>query len=161
MAEQSGSSKIKPFPLIIIIAIAIVGMCSGIVLGAWLGLRTTGQNESTIAPTEGIPPATSPPAGNPTSAAPGAASGQVSIQAFTINPDRIAAGECVELNWATKNADSVKLSRDGAVLLEDNGVQTSFQDCPNQAGVFVYRLDASNSEGFSNWMEVQVIVSAP
>lgn len=86
------------------------------------------------------------------------ATGPVTIETFTLAPDRIPAGECTTLSWEITNADVVTLSRDGTVIYNAKAVD-SYQDCFDQAGVFRYRLDASNSDGqFFNWSELQVIV---
>ena len=86
------------------------------------------------------------------------ATGAVAIQSFTLEPGRIRAGDCTTLTWVVTNAERVALSRDGEViynaLMED-----SYQDCLKQAGIYRYRVDASNSDGkFYNWSELQVIV---
>ena len=84
--------------------------------------------------------------------------GAVAIQAFTLEPGRIQAGECTNLSWAVINAEMVTLSRDGEVIYNALMVD-SYQDCLGQAGIFRYRLDASNSNGqFFGWSELQVIV---
>ena len=86
------------------------------------------------------------------------ASGAIAIQAFSLEPGRIQTGECTNLSWTVTNAEIVTLSRDGEVIYNALMVD-SYQDCLDQAGIFRYRLDASNSEGqFFGWSELQVIV---
>ena len=86
------------------------------------------------------------------------ATGAVAIQTFSLEPGRIPVGECTTLSWTVSNAEIVTLSRDGDViynaLMDDRT-----QDCLDQAGIYRYRLDASNNDGqFFNWSELQVIV---
>ena len=86
------------------------------------------------------------------------ATGAVSVQSFSLEPDRIQAGECTTLSWNITNAETVTLSRDGEPIYNALLVD-SYKDCLDQAGVFRYRIDASNSDGrFYNWSELQVIV---
>lgn len=86
------------------------------------------------------------------------ATGVVTVQSFTLEPGRIQTGECTILSWNIANAEVVTLSRDGEPIYNALMVD-SYQDCPDQAGVFRYRIDASNSNGqFYNWSELQVIV---
>ena len=86
------------------------------------------------------------------------ASGAVAIQSFTLEPGRMQAGECTTLTWNVSNAEVVTLSRDGKVIYNALTID-SYQDCLDQAGIFRYRLDASNSDGqFFGWSELQVIV---
>lgn len=82
----------------------------------------------------------------------------VAIQTFNFEPGRIQAGECTNLSWTVTYAEIVMLSRDGEVIY--NALLTdSYKDCFYQAGVYGYRLDASNSDGqFFGWSELQVIV---
>ena len=93
------------------------------------------------------------------STAPAPESGAVTILAFTVDPDRVAPGGCVVLAWAVENADLVQLKRDSAVILDNAGLNDSYEDCLNDSGTYRYRVEASNSAGFYNWMELQVIVS--
>jgi hypothetical protein len=131
-----------------------VWLISGIILGAILILvigfligRAFFTGDSTDSPDLGGNEPRNPPT-----------TGSVAIQAFSLEPDRIPAGECTTLSWIVTNAEIVTLSRDGELiynaLMEDH-----YQDCLSQAGIFRYRLDASNSDGqFFNWSELQVIV---
>jgi len=86
-------------------------------------------------------------------------SGAVTIQGFTVDTDRVAPGGCVVLAWAVENADLIQLKRDSAVILDNANLKDSYQDCLNDSGTYRYRVEASNSAGFYNWMELQVIVS--
>ena len=84
--------------------------------------------------------------------------GAVAIQAFSLEPGRIQADECTTLSWTVTNAEIVTLSRDGEVIYNALMVD-NYRDCLGQAGIFRYRLDASNSDGqFFGWSELQVIV---
>ena len=86
------------------------------------------------------------------------ASGEVTVQSFSLEPDRIKASECTTLSWQITNAELVTLSRDGEPIYNALMVD-QYKDCLDQNGVYRYRLDASNSDGqFYNWSELQLIV---
>ena len=83
--------------------------------------------------------------------------GLVVFQSFYIEPERINAGNCATIHWAVENAGQIQLLRDGSVVLDQVKSSDSYRDCPEQAAVYRYRLEASNSEN-ANWIELQLIV---
>jgi hypothetical protein len=138
--SESTKSNNRTLIVIIVILGAII-----VVVGGYLIFTSLGPSDD--APATGGDEPRNPPA-----------TGAVTIQSFSLEPERITVGECVNLTWVVTNAETVTLSRDGSViynaLMED-----SYRDCLDQTGVFRYRVDASNSDGqFYNWSELQVIV---
>ena len=85
------------------------------------------------------------------------ASGIVVFQSFDIDPERINAGKCSTIYWVVENADSIQLLRDDSAVVNEGKASDSYRDCPKQAAVYKYRLEASNSEN-ANWIELQLIV---
>ncbi|MBN1146741.1 MAG: hypothetical protein JXA78_05760 [Anaerolineales bacterium] len=83
----------------------------------------------------------------------------VILKYFYAEPERIHRGSCVVIHWAVGNADRVTLLKDGNVLLDNASLAGSYQDCINQPGLYWYRLEASNSGGYYNYIEFQVLVS--
>ncbi len=83
--------------------------------------------------------------------------GLVVFQSFYIEPERVNAGKCATIHWLVENADLIQLLRDGSVVLDQGKSSDSYRDCPEQAAVYRYRLEASNSEN-ANWIELQLIV---
>ena len=136
---QSKSNK-KTWGIFVVICAAILILVIGFLIG-----QTFVSQDSKDAPTSDEP--RNPPA-----------SGAVAIQSFTLEPGRIQAGQCTSLTWNVSNAEIVTLSRDGEVIYNALMID-SYQDCLDQAGIFRYRIDASNSDGqFFGWSELQVIV---
>ena len=122
---------------------AIFGAILILVIGYFIGQALKGNN--------GGGPAGDKPRNPP-------ASGAVTVQSFSLEPDRIKAGECTTLSWQITNAELVTLSRDGEPIYNALMVD-QYKDCLDQTGVYRFRLDASNSDGqFYNWSELQVIV---
>lgn len=125
---------------------AIMGAILILVIGFLIGRAFVAGNA-----TDSLAPGDDEPRNPPTT-------GVVAIQAFSLEPGRIQAGECTTLSWTVTNAEIVTLSRDGEVIYNAMMVD-SYQDCLGQAGIFRYRLDASNSDGqFFGFSELQVIV---
>lgn len=150
MNNTQESTFTKNRPLIIVIAViavlAVVSCCC-----LFSGVAAFLMYESGTLPIDSGAPS------EPT--APPPASGAVTILAFTVDPNRIAPGGCVVLAWAVENADLVQLKRDDAVILDNANLKDSYQDCLNESGTYRYRVEASNSDNYYNWMELQVIVS--
>lgn len=146
--NQESKSKNK----ILIVLVVILGIIVVILVGILIAnsLDSSGSSEETTVPGAAEP--VNPPVNNPP------ATGPVTIESFTLTPDRISVGDCVTLSWIIKNAEVVTLSKDGTQIYNGKIVD-NYQDCPSQAGVYRYRLDASNSNGqYFNWSELQVIV---
>ena len=85
------------------------------------------------------------------------ATGIVVFQSYYIDPERTNAGKCATIYWVVENADNIQLLRDGSVIVKNGKASDSTRDCPKDAGVYKYRLEASNNEN-ANWIELQLIV---
>lgn len=62
------------------------------------------------------------------------------------------------ISWEVFNADQIQLFRDGEVVIPSAQLEGTYEDCYEKAGIYVYRLEARNSEGNYNLLELQVIV---
>ncbi|MCB0105888.1 MAG: hypothetical protein KDE53_08260, partial [Caldilineaceae bacterium] len=84
------------------------------------------------------------------------------VYAFSANPNQITAGQCVSLAWSTGNADRVRLSRNGAIVLDNGPVNSGgLQDCLDQVGTTTYVLEGFGANGQSTVAQAQVNVTAP
>ncbi|HQY91803.1 NBR1-Ig-like domain-containing protein, partial [Caldilinea sp.] len=68
------------------------------------------------------------------------------IERFSVNENRIHMGQCVRLEWRTDDADGVDLIRNGSGIGGGSG-NGNQSDCPGDAGLYEYRLEAYNSAG--------------
>lgn len=75
-----------------------------------------------------------------------------------VKPNRVKVGECVQITWETEYAVSLNLYRNGELILENAPPSATLQECPDQPGYTVYRMVAENSDGVSNWIQLQVKV---
>jgi cytoskeletal protein RodZ len=80
---------------------------------------------------------------------------------WKVVPNKIKLGECIQLTWETEFAASLKLYRNGKLLVDQAPASTTLHDCPDELGYAVYRLVAWNKAGESNWVQLQVKVVAP
>lgn len=150
MAGTSRTSNRNTILIIAAVAAVLLICCCVIAAaaGALLIVRSeSGAEQIIITPTPG-------------SAAPGSGTGPITINSFRIDPERIVAGECAVLDWDVAGAETVQLSRDDLVILDNAGLMDSYKDCPDQPGVYRYQLQVENSSGFYQWMELQLIVDA-
>jgi len=84
------------------------------------------------------------------------------VYAFAANPNQITVGQCINLAWSTGGADWVRLSRNGAVILDNGPVNSGgLQDCLDQAGTTTYVLEGFGQNGQSTIAQAQVNVAAP
>jgi len=144
-------------PLLVGIIVIFVIILAGIL--TYYLLRDTPEPApvaETLTPGFTQPASTMPP---PTPAGE-SETGQVEIQSYTVEPDRIPVGGCANISWLVENADLIQLEENGAVVLDQAPASHTHQTCPPEPGVFVYRLNVSNAAGSANWMELQVIVDA-
>jgi hypothetical protein len=67
------------------------------------------------------------------------------IEEFSVTPDRIAPGGCVDIAWRTGGGTSwVTIVRGEHVVLENAPLRGNVQDCPDAPGTVQYRLVAWN-----------------
>lgn len=86
------------------------------------------------------------------------ATGPVTVNNFYIEPQRTNVGGCAIIYWEVLNADQIQLLRDGVAVVPNAQLRGSFEDCYNAAAIYKYRLEAKNSEGSYNVLELQEIV---
>jgi polar amino acid transport system substrate-binding protein len=73
------------------------------------------------------------------------------ILAFVVDPLQIQLGQFVNLSWSTGGTvDNVRITRDGAVILDGASLTGSAQDSPPAPGQVVYQITASNNAGLSD-----------
>jgi len=67
------------------------------------------------------------------------------IHAFTVTPNQIQAGDCVNIVWSVGGgAIYANILRDGAVVMNDVNFDGQQSDCLDQPGDHVYQLKAGN-----------------
>ena len=72
------------------------------------------------------------------------------IYSFSVVPNQIAEGDCVDINWsAGGGANYVVLLRNDTALTGDGPLTGHGVDCPAPAGTYTYRLEAYNGAGQS------------
>jgi polar amino acid transport system substrate-binding protein len=93
--------------------------------------------------------------------APTAAPEQPVIYTFSVAPNQIAEGDCVDINWsAGGGASYIRVLRDGAAVVDNGPLTGHGTDCPAPAGTYTYRLEAFNPTGQSVAQQQTVTVSA-
>lgn len=69
------------------------------------------------------------------------------IHSFSVQPDQIGAGGCVDLRWQTGGGTSwVNLWRGDYMVWENAPLSGQVQDCPQERGTLKYRLIAYNPQ---------------
>jgi polar amino acid transport system substrate-binding protein len=92
---------------------------------------------------------------------PTAAPEQPVIYSFSVVPNQIAEGDCVDVNWsAGGGASYVRVLRDGAAIVDNGPLTGHGNDCPAPAGTYTYRMEAFNATGQSVSQQQTVNVSA-
>lgn len=127
--EGSSSSNNKQTTAAIIAGAVIVGvtlLCACMVVVVAIFIFGIGSVTNPMPPLPTAPPpeesSTPPPP-------PETSGGPVTIQAFTVEPGRIQAGECIEFSWSVSGADSIQLLRDETVILENAQGDDSYHEC--------------------------------
>ena len=107
------------------------------------------------------PPTAQPPTATPV-VPPTPAPQPPVINSFSVQPDRIQSGQCVQIQWSTGGGTEwTRLTRNGAVVLDRAGPSGSLQDCLTEPTTFIYRLEAFNNAGQATAQERTVTVQAP
>jgi polar amino acid transport system substrate-binding protein len=86
------------------------------------------------------------------------------INQFSIDPKGQApAGTCIMVYWdVSGDVEKVDITRNGDVVWDDAPFRGSIQDCPQGAGTFTYKLQASGPGGTSSAAEsVTMVEDAP
>jgi len=109
-------------------------------------------------PTATLPPTPELPANTPTSVPipptaapqPTPAPAPPVINSFTIKPNEIKVGECVNGSWSVSgDVQVVRILRNDKVIVEDAPMAGTGQDCFQNAGTEVYTLEAVGTDGKS------------
>jgi polar amino acid transport system substrate-binding protein len=83
------------------------------------------------------------------------------IYSFSVMPNQIAEGDCVDINWsAGGGAAYIRVLRDGAAIVDQGPLTGHGNDCPAPAGTYTYGLEAYNATGQSVSQQQTVNVSA-
>ncbi len=83
------------------------------------------------------------------------------IYSFSVVPNQIAEGDCVDINWSSGGGASyIRVLRDGAAIVDQGPLTGHGNDCPAPAGTYTYRLEAYNAAGQSVSQQQTVNVSA-
>jgi heat shock protein HslJ len=86
------------------------------------------------------------------------------IYSFSVSPNQIAVGACVDINWSVGGGTSnVEVLRNSAVIVPNAPFTGHANDCPTPAGTYTYEVIAKNSAGetVSQQRTVQVTDTAP
>lgn len=84
------------------------------------------------------------------------------IISFTVQPGQINVGQCVTAQWSTGGGTvTTRLLRDGTVIQDNAPANSSVQDCPANAGVVTYQLQAYNAAGTTVTQDARVEVIQP
>ena len=79
------------------------------------------------------------------------------INAFAAVPNQILIGDCVQVSWDVgSGAELIQIIRNEAVILDNAPFSGSGQDCLDEPGVYVYRIEARNNGGVIDSREVIV-----
>jgi heat shock protein HslJ len=83
------------------------------------------------------------------------------ISAFVIQPSEIKVGECVNGSWSVSgDVQVVRLLRNSTVIVDNAPTTGSGQDCFQNSGTEVYRLEVVGMDGSTVSQEQSVIVKA-
>ncbi|MFN8469981.1 MAG: transporter substrate-binding domain-containing protein [Caldilineaceae bacterium] len=84
------------------------------------------------------------------------------IDQFSVLPEQLAAGGCVELHWAVAGeTTNIRIERSGITLVEGAPRSGAGTDCPAHPGSLRYQIMAIDEQGRTDSMEVSVSVEAP
>jgi polar amino acid transport system substrate-binding protein len=86
------------------------------------------------------------------------------IYSFSVTPNQITVGECVDINWSVGGGTIFARVYRGSNVVVDNAPFTGHaQDCPSPAGSYTYRVEASNpaQEVASQQQTVNVLDAGP
>jgi polar amino acid transport system substrate-binding protein len=101
------------------------------------GTSTLQQYILVVEPTTEPPTPTATPEVNPPA-----------ILAFTVTPNQVAVGQCVQIYWNTGGGTNhVQIKKDNAVVLDGAPLTGQTQDCPAAAGTVTYGIEARNRQG--------------
>ncbi|MBE2222075.1 MAG: transporter substrate-binding domain-containing protein [Anaerolineae bacterium] len=121
----------------------------------------TSRQQQIITVTQPQPPTATPQPNTPTAVPVTPTALPPIIYSFTVQPGQIEAGQCVTGNWSIGgSANQARILRNGQVILENAPFTGSGTDCLNEAGTYVYRLEARSAQGGQTAEERTVVVSS-
>jgi heat shock protein HslJ len=101
-----------------------------------------------------VQPATATPRPTPVPEAP-------AIYSFVVSPNQMEAGNCTGVSWSVGGGTTyTRITRNGAVLIDDAGFTGQVMDCLDTAGSYTYLLQARNSVGQEVTQQQNVNVTA-
>ena len=77
------------------------------------------------------------------------APGAPSINEFSVQPQQLSLGQCVNITWDTSDADRIALKANGQLFWDYAPVSGSTQQCPTSDGQWTYRIEAYGPNGTS------------
>ncbi len=122
------------------------------------GVSNRQQTLTVVAPAQ---PTATPLPNTPTAVPPTPTVAPPQITAFSVAPEQIQAGNCVNINWTVGGSVTViRLLRNGSVILDNAPASGAAPDCLNDAGTYTYRLEANGPNGRQDVQERVVTVTA-
>ncbi len=137
-----------------------VGTAAYTIVATGPGGTANSQQNLNVLPQPTVPPQVTatpvPPTPTPPPAPPPV------INAFSVSPPQIQAGQCVSINWAVSGTvNLVQLKRNGAIVVDNAALNGNATDCLNDAGTYTYRIEATNTSGQNAFQQASVTVGSP
>ena len=88
--------------------------------------------------------------------------GELIIENFSVQPERIQSGQCVNVHWSLGGGGQhIRLTRNGVPVLDHGAPSGQLQDCLAEPISYIFRLEAFNHTGMMVAQERSVTVQAP
>ncbi|MEZ4515609.1 MAG: transporter substrate-binding domain-containing protein [Chloroflexota bacterium] len=137
-----------------------VGTAAYTVVASGAGGTANAQQNLSVIPQPTTPPQVTPTPVPPTPT-PQPAPPPV-INAFSVSPAQIQAGQCVSINWSVGGTvNLVQLKRNGNIVVDNATLNGNVTDCLDNAGTYTYRIEASNNAGQNAFQQASVTVGNP
>ncbi len=82
------------------------------------------------------------------------------VTAFSVTPNQIEVNQCVTIYWTTSGGTmSVRILKDGNVVMDNAPFSGQSQDCPGVAGDITYSIEARNASGQTARQEQRISVT--
>jgi hypothetical protein len=70
------------------------------------------------------------------------------VQQFAVTPGQVMLGGCFQVTWSVGGDPAlIQIKRNGNLLFDNAPFNGNGQDCPTDAGTYVYRIEATNRAG--------------
>ncbi len=70
------------------------------------------------------------------------------VQQFAVTPGQVMMGGCFQIVWAVGGDPAlIQITRNGGLLFDNASFTGTGQDCPTDAGNYVYRIEVTNRAG--------------